>query len=237
MSAKKSKKLTKVEMFGKKFNVNVDDLWNDLLSKSFESQLETIADIHHFAYHVDWLGISKLDADKFFEAYRRPGAIKARKVAIQGTTRANHGDAIDILHRASECAERGAKIAAKADSPEESLAYTSEAQETDLLCLGARLAEIAGLGDYKTLEQMARILKRCETPPDKKARGGEYAEIGQMFRKFCQLHIELRGLPTKKKLREACGIGSDSDEMERARKMMVKLGLDELPQAAPHSEK
>jgi hypothetical protein len=231
MRAKKKKKLTACKMFGVKFDIDTDVLWENLISEPFESQLATIADIHHFAYHIDHLKLSKKEADRFIEAYRKPQAMKARQVAIQGLASANHSDALDILRSASACVKRGARIAEKINPMEEPLDLTQELQEVSLLGLGARLVEIVGMGDFKKLEQMARLLRDGKIPATDKPRGGEDAQIGQMFRDFCQLHINLKGLPTKKQLRVACGIGPDHEGMEQARRMMNKLGLSELPHA------
>lgn len=224
MSAKK--KLVKVEMFGVKFSRDVDELWRLLTARSFEDQMEIISDIHHFAHHIDWMGISKPAADKFIEVYCTPAAVKARRVAIGGTARANHNTAISIIQSASDCAARSAKVSSAKKSD-----FIIEVQTCELIGLGAQLAEIVKSGDYKKLEQMAAVLKNGPPLLSIKSRGGEDAEIGIVFREFCRLHIEMRGLPTKKQLRDACGFGHDSEEVERMRKILKDLGLSEIPKA------
>ena len=49
-----------------------------------------------------------------------------------------------------------------------------------------------------------------------------------MLREFVTLYIETRSLPTKKALRQACGLG-DLENEKTAAKMMKTLGLWGLP--------
>jgi hypothetical protein len=229
MSVKKPK-LVEVEIFGVKCFVNVDEMWNRLLEQPFDKQLQTIAHIDHFAHHVDHLGLSKEHADRFIEVYRNPIAVRARQVAVHGLVNANYSNAISILQNAADCVERGAIIRGEMQTSH-SMEWIHQSQKTALFCLGARLAEIVAMGEYKQLEQMAKILKGDKKDLDHNKRGGEHAERGNMFREFCRLHVASRALPTKKQLRAACGYGEDNQSVKVASDNMKDLGLGALPEA------
>lgn len=87
------------------------------------------------------------------------------------------------------------------------------------------LLECVEDGDWKSLETMAKLLKRRDEPED--ARGGELSYEGQTWTAFCLLHLNHRTLPTKRKLREYMALTEDNQG--DFSKWVNRLGLGGLP--------
>lgn len=81
-------------------------------------------------------------------------------------------------------------------------------------------------GDWKSLEALAKIIKRRDKPED--ARGGELSYEGQTWTAFCLLHWNHRTLPTKAEIRESMALTEDNKG--EFSKWVNRLGLGGLPE-------
>ena len=141
----------------------------------------------------------------FMDGFMKDGAVKARMVAAMGLSALNRAPAKGLLEDARNIKQR-------MDAGREC--------KTALMLLGNLLVDLVDDGDHKTLADAARLLKGDNGDHKK----GAFAQApGDVWKAFCQYHIETGSLPTKGKLDELAGI-------EDGRKIRGPLGLNGLPE-------
>jgi hypothetical protein len=214
---KPSKKISAIQWCGTKLDIDADKDWKRLLEESPEEQVAAIAWDLHFLIHLGWMDLPHAIKTRFFSEYTKPAAIKTRGVAIDGLIASNYDNEMDLVTSAAQF-HRDRHAGRYKDRLEDA--------HCDAVLIAARMGEIVAGRDVAALRRMIAILESRGLPQGD--RGGISSEDGYMFRKFCELHIQTRSLPTKKQLREACGLGDRSWE-KLASKRMRKLGLWGLP--------
>ncbi len=202
------------------FEIDVDVHWNGVLERTPEERLNFVSSPFHFLICLQHMDLPAALKDRFYAHYSKESAIKARDVALWGLVASNYGNELSILHSVDGFNERRMAGWYK-DRP--------GLFEMDMLRFAIGFAEIVRKRDASAFRRMEKILKTGGLPQGE--RGGLESEDGFMFKKFVELHIESRSLPTKKTLREACEIGGLNPE-EVAAARMKKLGLSGLPEKA-----
>lgn len=141
----------------------------------------------------------------FMDEFMKDGAVKARMVAAMGLAAVNRGPAEGLLEDARDIKQR---MEAGHDC------------KTALMLLGSRMVDLVDSGNHKTLTNVAKLLKGDYGDHKK----GAFAQApGDVWKAFCQYHIETGLLPTKSKLDELAGI-------KDGRKIRGPLGLNGLPE-------
>ena len=95
--------------------------------------------------------------------------------------------------------------------------------------IAERLAALVNAGDHRPFQRMGAIVRNGGARKGEK--GGEYTVEGIVFDKFCHFVCEVKKLPTKKELRELCGLASSKGDEKLFREACNRLGLAGLPTA------
>jgi len=197
--------------------------WQRLIEETPEDQNDSIVSGHHWMIVLFDINLPQDQKNRFWEDYQQPEAEKNRKKALKGLAWVNYEAERDLLNHTLWEHEQREKAIAEKNEEACKLAWDGMA------LTGIKFADLVHALDYKAFERMAKILKEGKTPVSDAPKGGEHSDAGQMLRHFIRLHLETRGLPTKKELREACGL---TDDPKRASSLMKELGLSGLPQAS-----
>ena len=141
----------------------------------------------------------------FMDGFMQEGAVKARMVAAMGLSAVNRSPAEGLLEDARNIKQR---------------MNAGHECKTALMVLGSLLVDLVETGNHKTLANAAKLLKGNYGDHKK----GAFAQApGDVWKAFCQYHIETGLLPTKGKLDELAGV-------EDGRKIRGPLGLNGLPE-------
>lgn len=211
---------------GIKYLVDPEKAWREFIAQPFSEQLETACFPHHWIVQLHRIDLPLEARERFWKSYREPAAEKARNIAINGLCRVNYEKERDLLNAAIWGIE-----GMEQDRSSEPWASTLGEQVNSFGHIGMQFAELVAAGDHKAIARMAAIVKAGATPATDKPRGGEDGRAGELFREFCQFHRNTRSLPTKKQLRELCGMSDEIADVKSFGKLLKQLGLDGLPQA------
>jgi hypothetical protein len=221
------KRTTTITWGGLSYEADVERHWECLLADPVKDQLATVADGMHWLTVLPWLSGSKDQRNKFWSIYDDAEAGRMRLVATYGLAATNYAPDRDFLNLAAMAHDNRQEAISPATGTEKK----QKASWSEMALLGLQFAEMIAKRDHNRLLRLSQIVKAGGTPikQDKdKLRGGPKSPAGKMFRQFVLLHIKSRELPTKKELREACGM-----DVKTANKVMKSLGLLGLPQASP----
>jgi hypothetical protein len=211
------KNIVKIDYLGITFKVDANESWNRIQSLSIEEQRGSVLTDLHFLIHLHDIDLPLEIRKRFFKNFTNQAARKARDVAIDGLIYTNYEREFLLLHSARDFFRERAAGKFKGDH----MAALGE-----MTTFAIPFAEIIESRDTGALRRMIAIIESKRIPDG--SRGGVGSEEGYMLEKFCELHLATRSLPTKKALREACGLGDLSDE-KLASKRIKKLGLWGLP--------
>jgi hypothetical protein len=219
MSAKpKKKNLVKINYAAlPTFKVDADQNWAELKSLPIHDRREQAISILHFLIQIHEIDLPEKIKNRFLKFYCAPDAIKARDVAFSGLTFANHEKESVMIDCAQDFLARRDHGKFKDDQNEGLFA---------LAPIALQFAEIIEKRDVPALRRIIAIIESKGAPDG--SRGGIGSEDGYMLEKFADLYLATRSLPTKKALRDACGLGKRADE-KMASKRIDKLGLKGLP--------
>ena len=147
----------------------------------------------------------------FMDAFMKPGTMKARMTAAMGLSAANHGPAQAIIDSAREIQRKMDAGGSPAPGGDCNAALTA---------LGAAMVRVVDGGHHTTLTNAAKLLKGDSEAPKK----GAFSQVpGEVWKAFCQHHLETGLLPTKKQLDNLSGV-------KDGRKIRGPLGLNGLPE-------
>jgi hypothetical protein len=195
--------------------------WSLLLEETPEDQLISIVPVSHFLTHLPLMNVPSNMANRFIKEYGRPEKEHARSVAAFGLVETSHGEQWMLWDRARHFADAAGITCAWGDhKPSEKFINTL----ARIVALG--FSEIVANKDVPALRRMISIIESQDMP--KGIRGGPCSEEYDMLLNFSKLHLRDKSLPTKKQLREACGL-NDLASKKLAEKRMKKLGLWGLP--------
>ncbi|MCX6880759.1 MAG: hypothetical protein NTW21_44185 [Verrucomicrobia bacterium] len=206
-----------VHIEGMTLKVDVDEAWKRLLSDAPQKQVASISTGFHFLIHLGCMALPYAIKTRFLSHYSAPKAIKARDIAIDGLVAVNHERELHILEQAGAFHHNLTTGKYRDDD---------DRMNMDMLLFAVGFAEVVYKRDAAALRRMINIIEAGRMPPGE--RGGVGSADGYMLEKFCELHLATRSLPTKKRLRNECGLGGLENE-KIAAKRMKKLGLWGLP--------
>lgn len=166
---------------------------------------------------LHFIDISQSIKDRFFGYFSSASAIDSRKCAIDGLVQKNYEQA-DFLLDTTQSFIRDRATGQYADDKDHGFAM--------MAAIAASFADIIEKRDTATLRRVINVIENRGVPDG--SRGGIGSEDRYMLEKFAELHAANRSLPTKKALRDACGLKAREDE-KLAAKRMKKLGLWGLP--------
>ena len=214
---KTATRIAAIDLGGLTLDIDVDTDWKRLLADTPQDQVAEISTGFHFLIHLGAMRLPYSIKTRFLSCYSAPAAVKARDVAIDGLVSVNHEAELHIIREAAEFQHN--RLAGKyRDKPDQA--------HSDMTLFAIGFAEIVQRRDAAALRRLISIIEAGKMPDGE--RGGIGSADGEMLEKFCKLHLASRSLPTKKQLRNECGLGSLEDE-KMATKRMRKLGLWGLP--------
>lgn len=196
---------------------NADKEWEKLQSLPIQERREKSISILHFVIQIHVIDLPEKIKARFLKHYCEPKAIHARDVAFSGLKQTNARRSCEMI----DCVNDFLRSRDQND-----FADDSEDGLYALAPIALQFAEIVEKRDVTALRHIIALIESKGTIEG--ARGGIGSEDGYMLEKFCDLHLATRSLPTKKALRDACGLGERIDE-KTAAKRMKKLGLWGLP--------
>jgi hypothetical protein len=208
-----------------KIHASVDRKWAELKKSPSEERLDCILDPTHWLTALPAIDLPEEIKDRFFANFTEPEAIRNRRVAHRGLTAANYSKEAELVDAVLSYGDQKKGIfEGKRDA----------IHDPELLMINAHsicedFCELIEEGNIPALRRIINIVENGMRVPISQ-RGGHSSVAGQMLLQFSSLHIYSRSLPTKKQLREACGLGDRADE-KVATKMMKDLGLFGLPTA------
>lgn len=197
--------------------IDPDKHWQDLKSMPIQDQRESVTTVLHFLFQIHEINLPQKIKERFLQYYCDQSAIMARDVAFKGLTEKNRAEVL-LLVSITQSFIDSRNNSEFADNLEDGLHA--------LAPIGFKFAEIIEKRDVAALRRIINIIE--SKGASEGSRGGIGSEDGCMLEKFCDLHLATRSLPTKKALRDACGLGAREDE-KLATKRMKKLGLWGLP--------
>ena len=181
-----------------------EGMLEELRGESAKRQAQTLNNHHYWENALHWMDEGDDIKKSFMDEFMK-GDTRKRMVAAMGLSAVNSSPGRSLIAEAREIKER---MKAGHDCDDE------------LLDLAYQLVGIVEIGDHKTLATAGKFLKGDYDDPKK----GEFAQApGDVWRAFCQYHIETGLLPTKGKLDELAGV-------EDGRKIRGPLGLNGLPE-------
>lgn len=215
---KAKKRYTTIEGFTRKpLRIDVDKWWQTLLAMPPAERVG--AALSPWRITINMVGVELPDRikNRFLDHFLDPEAEDARAVALGGLVAANHDREMGIIESARQFDRR--RLAGE---------YAGRLEDAagDMILFAPCFAEIVANRDVSSLRRMINILEAGGLPAGE--RGGIGSADGYMLEKFAELHVASRSLPTKKALRDACGLGKNEDE-KISSKRMNKLGLRGLP--------
>ncbi len=214
---KKTSSIVECKLMGIDCKIDGEKHWRDFTAQSSEERLTQCSDSIHFLIQLHFMDISEKIRNRFLKYFSTPAAQASRKGAIDGLVAKNYAQADHLLSLAQS-------FIRDRDSGEYSTDTDSGMAAMAAIALG--FADIINNRDVSSLQRMIKIIENKGVPDG--VRGGVGAEERYMLEKFTELHLTSRSLPTKKALRDACGLGAREDE-KLATKRMKKFGLWGLP--------
>ncbi len=214
MSAKSE--IAKIKYHGITLEVDPDQNWLDLKSLPIEDQRNQVLTDLHFLIHLGTIDLPYSIKTRFFDYFTKPECNHSREVAKWGIVESNYSNEAHLVESALKFSHdrKSGKI------------QSQDAFFRSTASLALEITEIIEKRDVAALRRIISIIENKGIPEG--SRGGVGSEDGYMLEKFCDLHLATRSLPTKKALRDACGLGAREDE-KMASKRMDKLGLKGLP--------
>ena len=210
---------------GHKLHVSIDRKWTELKKSPSEERLDCILDPTHWLTALPAIDLPEEIKDRFFANFIDPEAMRNRQIAHRGLTAANYSKEAQLVDAVLSYGDQKKRIfEGKRDA----------IHDPELLMINARFicedfCDLIEEGNIPALRRIINIVENGIRVPSSQ-RGGLGSVAGQMLLQFSSLHIYSRSMPTKKQLREACGLGDRVDEKVAA-KMMKELGLSGLPTA------
>jgi hypothetical protein len=206
-------------------NRPIDRIWTELKKIPNQERLDSMVDPKYWLVALPAMDLPEEIKTRFFESFTKPEAIRNRKVAHLGLTTANHETEAQLV----DYVMRNEDIKQEVFSGRRNALYDPENVLMNYESIGEKFSELIVQGNIPALRRIIAIIENGQVAPNSQ-RGGLGSVAGQMLLQFSSLHIYSRSLPTKKQLREACGLGDRADE-KVATKMMKDLGLFGLPTA------
>ena len=167
----------------------------------------------------DMLDAPREVISRFRKSYNSPEAREKRFAAIVGIQKHADTELSNLMndavayHRRMREADRDIDMAG-----------------VDAMAIAERLAALVAAGDHRPFQRMAAIVKSGGAREGEK--GGKHSVDGMVFDAFCRFVFESQKLPTKKELRERCGLTAGKMEGKLFREACNRLGLAGLPAAA-----
>jgi hypothetical protein len=214
---KTAKRIATVQYLGITFDVDVDAHWKRFLGDTPPNQLGSISTDLHFLIQLGCMDLSYPIKTRFLKFYSDPSKIKHRGISINGLVSTNYEAELNILREAALFQHK--RTTGKYRD-------NLDVAHMDMTSFAVEFAEIVQRRDVPALRRMINIIEAGGVPSGE--RGGVGSADRYMLEMFCKLHLATRSLPTKKQLRNACGLGKLEDE-KLAAKRMKKLGLWGLP--------
>lgn len=211
---------------------DIDFYWRTLLEEQADDRAEAICldGVHWFGLlrHID---LPQQTKDSFWSAFRKAEAVENRREALIGLKQARRNAEVSILNDTKKAisaldASSRMQIYHMMNDNKEGILREINFSTLIMSNIGHKFAKLVRSGDYKAFDKISEILKNGIEIDSATSKGGEFTTDGIVLRKFVDLHVESRSLPTKKELREKSGLGRD---MKAAGKSMKKLGLSGLP--------
>ena len=188
--------------------------WQSILKAGFNEAAERMVNVSHWDIMIPAMKIGPDIAGRFLARFDIAGAREARSEAVGGMLAVRNPREKLVLRTARHlAAEFAAGIV-----PQSTLNH-AKGTLTGYLC------ECVAAGDWKSLQALAKLLKRGDAPED--ARGGELSYEGQAWSVFCLLHFNRVTLPTKREIREEMAL-EDHNRGDFSR-WLNALGLGGLP--------
>ena len=204
-----------------------------LAARDFDQALKRVADPWHWENILSVLGVSTEIEGEFMKQFSAIDSRTARAKACGGLLHVRNLREKGILSTARELYDAlGGTARIPPLFPAEYADYEGPIRIVDehnlnvsKAKLSAYLMECAHNGDWKSLETLARLIKRGGQPEDGK--GGRLSEEGRTWETFCKLHLKNKSLPSKALLRDSMVLTEDN-KAEFSR-WVNALGLGGLP--------
>lgn len=209
-------------------SILASEYWKGLRKSGFAAAVERMADVLHWETILPAMEIPGEIERAFMDKFNTRAAIVTRAKSVGGLLSVRDLREKSVARTAYNLADAmGGSLRLSADydgSPPRivpnGLLNTAKGE------LAYYLLECVMGGDWKSLEALAKLIKRRDEPED--ARGGELSYEGQTWTAFCLLHWNHRTLPTKAEIRESMALGEEN--RGEFSKWVNRLGLGGLPE-------
>ena len=177
--------------------------WQTLKSGGFNEAERRMMYVSHWETMLPAMKIDPEIQAEFMEKFNTRTASEARKKSVSGLLSVrNRREKIVIASCRKLSAAQGG--VPRMDSPYCGFPpriVPAILHNTVRAVLSSYLQECVEDGDWKSLDTLAKIIKRGDKPED--GRGGKLSDEGKTWKAFCTLHWNHRTLPTKKEIRDS----------------------------------